>query len=168
MRRESTGFWSIDSSKLLRSTKEPYLLPIHAQQAFFYKNPDGNPWWQIVHVNPRELDTMNCATLEDLNRPSSSTLVEARDEHFHIMDMTSNQNIVATTSSSDEEVDKDDMMDNDEDLSEFDIEQNQEHVRSNVVQLPPELDIDLTEEELKEAQADNNEVVLIVDLFAEP
>ena len=55
MRREPNGFWSVDSSKLLRATKEPYILPSHCQQAFYYKNPNTleSNWWQIIHVNPR-------------------------------------------------------------------------------------------------------------------
>ena len=38
MRRELSGFWSIDSTKLLRASKEPYSLPMHVRQACFYKN----------------------------------------------------------------------------------------------------------------------------------
>ncbi|MCO5567180.1 hypothetical protein L7F22_020868 [Adiantum nelumboides] len=53
MRRESSKFWSVDSSKLMRATREPYILPAHVEQAFFYKNPDSHPWWKVVHVQPR-------------------------------------------------------------------------------------------------------------------
>ena len=55
MRREPFGFWSVDSTKLLRASKEPYILPTHVQQAFFYKNTNvsESSWWQIVHIKPR-------------------------------------------------------------------------------------------------------------------
>jgi hypothetical protein len=55
MRLEPSGFLSVDSTKLLHATKEPYILPAHCQQAFFYKNlnPLESSWWQIVHINPQ-------------------------------------------------------------------------------------------------------------------
>lgn len=69
MRKEENGFYSIDSSKLLQGNKEPYVLPEHCQQAFFYKKPDGDSFWHIVHVNPRG------------QRIFDSTLSDAREEH---------------------------------------------------------------------------------------
>ncbi|MCO5597239.1 hypothetical protein L7F22_051315 [Adiantum nelumboides] len=53
MRRGPSKFWSVDSSKLMHATREPYIVPAHVEQAFFYKNPDSHPWWQVVHVQPR-------------------------------------------------------------------------------------------------------------------
>ncbi|MCO5585574.1 hypothetical protein L7F22_039509 [Adiantum nelumboides] len=53
MRQECLGFWSVDSSKPLRVTREPYILPTHYEQAFFYAAPDSNsPWRQVVPINP--------------------------------------------------------------------------------------------------------------------
>ncbi|MCO5587311.1 hypothetical protein L7F22_041260 [Adiantum nelumboides] len=54
MRQECSGFWSVDSSKPLRITREPYILPAHCEQAFFYAAPDSNsPWRQVVPINPQ-------------------------------------------------------------------------------------------------------------------
>ena len=162
MRRDATGFWSIDSSKLLRASKEPYLLPMHAQQAFFYKNLDNNQWWQIVHVNlgsRRIFDTVSSIVFEDVDTPSVSTIREVEDP------VSMENMVVRTSSSSDEEEDQEDLLDNDEDLPEFDIEQNLGIESSNIVQLPSRVDLDPTQLKLIEAQADNEEVALIVDIF---
>ncbi|MCO5598460.1 hypothetical protein L7F22_052556 [Adiantum nelumboides] len=54
MRQECSGFWSVDSSKPLRVTRKPYILPAHCEQSFFYAAPDSNsPWRQVVPINPR-------------------------------------------------------------------------------------------------------------------
>ncbi|MCO5559540.1 hypothetical protein L7F22_013141 [Adiantum nelumboides] len=54
MRQECSRFWYVDSSKPLRVTREPYILPAHCEQAFFYAAPDSNsPWRQVVPINPQ-------------------------------------------------------------------------------------------------------------------
>ena len=49
----SNGFYSFDSRQLLGKTIEPYVLPEHIQQAFFYSSSPKNTRWQVIEVNPR-------------------------------------------------------------------------------------------------------------------
>jgi len=144
----------------------PYLLPTHVQQAFFYKNPNGNPWWQIVHVNSRArqmFDTMSSIALQDIDIATTSTAHTEEDEEHHIGHANPIQDGIATTSTldvkGDAEGDEEDITGVDEDLPKFEIEQISKTVASNIVQLPLGLDLDLTEEELQEARAENDEAL---------
>lgn len=53
MRKEKSGFYAVDSSKLLTRNDEPFVLPRHAEQAFFYKDGIDPKWWHVIHVPPR-------------------------------------------------------------------------------------------------------------------
>ncbi|MCO5608538.1 hypothetical protein L7F22_062749 [Adiantum nelumboides] len=73
MRREPSKFWYVDSSKLMQATREPYILPAHVEQAFFYKNPDSHPWWQVVHVQPRGRQLFDSIDPEEANQDELMT-----------------------------------------------------------------------------------------------
>ncbi|MCO5568232.1 hypothetical protein L7F22_021928 [Adiantum nelumboides] len=99
MRREPSKFWSVDSSKLMRATREPYILPAHVEQAFFYKNPDSHPWWQVVHVQPRDD--------ENDNYPYSNTTDTEEEEIVDVEQMEEMNVNTNLTAEEFEEVNKD-------------------------------------------------------------
>ncbi|MCO5575797.1 hypothetical protein L7F22_029602 [Adiantum nelumboides] len=154
MRREPSKFWSIDSSKLMRATREPYILPAHVEQAFFYKNLDSHPWWQVVHVQPRGRRLFDSVDPEEANRdelPTSSNLDTSMLEtcrisladHDDIVDDTEVGNHPYSDTTDTEEEDRVDV----------------EHVEEMNV------NTDLTAEEFQEVNKDNeDEILLIVNL----
>ncbi|MCO5572794.1 hypothetical protein L7F22_026553 [Adiantum nelumboides] len=86
MRQECSGVWSVDSSKPLRVTREPYILPAHYEQAFFYVAPDSNsPWRQVVPINPR-----GCRIFD-------TTYMEAYQDSLHEDEPTSTKPLQLTT-----------------------------------------------------------------------
>ena len=114
MRRELSGFWSVDSSKLMRTTKEPYILPSHVEQAFFYKNTDANPWWQVVHIQPRgrrlfdstdfeEADQDEFITPLNLDLSTSGRCRILLSDHDDIVDDENNNDPYSDTTESEEE-----------------------------------------------------------------
>ncbi|MCO5581723.1 hypothetical protein L7F22_035612 [Adiantum nelumboides] len=154
MRREPSKFWSIDSSKLMRATREPYILPAHVEQAFFYKNPDSHPCWQVVHVQPRGRRLFDSVDPEEANRdelPTSSNLDTSMLEtcrifladHDDIVDDTEVGNHPYSHTTDTEEEDRVDV----------------EHVEEMNV------NTDLTTEEFQEVNKDNeDEILLMVNL----
>ncbi|MCO5612632.1 hypothetical protein L7F22_066901 [Adiantum nelumboides] len=153
MRREPSKFWSVDSSKLMRATREPYILPAHVEQAFFYKNPDSHPWWQVVHVQPRGRQLFDSVDPEEANQDElitslnldTSTLETCRislaDHDGIVDDENDNHPYSDTTDTEEEEI--------------VDAEHMEEmNVNTN-----------LTAEEFEEVNKDNeDEVLLTVNL----
>ena len=160
MRQECSGFWSVDSSKPLRITREPYILPAHCEQVFFYAAPDSNsPWKQVVPINPREC------------RIFDTTCVEADQDSLHEDDPTSTEPLPLTTLAQEEPqeeaVDDNDAADDEtEDLA-MEIEFEPHLLPQPSIALSPTLplDVHLTAEELQETIQDNEEIELIIDLF---
>ncbi|MCO5550033.1 hypothetical protein L7F22_003510 [Adiantum nelumboides] len=160
MRQECSGFWSVDSSKPLRITQEPYILPAHCEQAFFYAALDSNsPWRQVVPINPRG------------RRIFDTTYVEADQNSLHEDDPTSTEPLPLTTLAQEEPqeeaVDNNDAADDEtEDLA-MEIEFEPHLLPQPSIALSPTLplDIHLTAEELQETIQDNKEIELIIDLF---
>ena len=114
MRREPSKFWSVDSSKLMRATREPYILPTHVEQAFFYKNPDSHPWWQVVHVQPRGRHLFDSVDPEEANQDElvtssnldTSTLETCRislADHDDIVDDENDNHPYSDTTDTEEE-----------------------------------------------------------------
>lgn len=160
MRQECSGFWSVDSSKPLRITREPYILPAHCEQAFFYAAPDSNsPWRQVVPINPRG------------RRIFDTTCMEADQDSLHEDDPTSTEPLPLTTLAQEEPqeeaVDDNDAADDEtEDLA-MEIEFEPHLLPQPSIALSPTLplDVHLTAEELQETIQDNEEIELIIDLF---
>ena len=160
MRQECSRFWSVDSSKPLRITREPYLLPAHCEQAFFYGAPDSNsPWRQVVPINLRG------------RRIFDTTCVEADQDSLHEDDPTSTEPLPLTTLAQEEPqeeaVDDNDAADDEtEDLA-MEIEFEPHLLPQPSIALSPTLplDVHLTAEELQETIQDNEEIELIIDLF---
>lgn len=155
---------------------------MHAQQAFFYKNPTGNPWWQIVHVNPRSRRLFDTTFSTERENTPHTTMTSTEPDNTPDTTMTSishgqgdtilrirEANLISQTNvtppSTDDEGD-DLGKDLSDDLLEADIEQISEST-SNNAPLPDGLGICLTEMELQEAMADNDEVFLEIDIFGE-
>ncbi|MCO5577210.1 hypothetical protein L7F22_031035 [Adiantum nelumboides] len=153
MRREPSKFWSVDSSKLMRATRGPYILPAHVEQAFFYKNPDSHPWWQVVHVQPRGRQLFDSIDPEEANQDElitssnldTSTLETCRislaDHDGIVDDENDNHPYSDTTNTEEEEI--------------VDVEHMEEmNVNTN-----------LTAEEFEEVNKDNeDEILLTVNL----
>lgn len=101
-------------------------------------------------------------TLISISHGQEDTILCTREENLL------SQTIVTLPSTDDEGNDlcKDLLDDIGEDLLEADIEQISEPT-SNNAPLPDELGIHLTEMDLQEAMADNDEVFLEIDLFGE-
>ena len=156
MRQECSGFWSVDSSKPLRITREPYILPAHCEQVFFYAAPDSNsPWKQVVPINPRG------------RRIFDTTCVEADQDSLHEDDPTSTEPLPLTTLAQEEPqeeaVDDNDAADDEtEDLA-MEIEFEPHLLPQPSIALSPTLplDVHLTAEELQETIQDNEEIELI-------
>ncbi|MCO5595470.1 hypothetical protein L7F22_049513 [Adiantum nelumboides] len=161
MRQECFGFWSVDSSKPLRVTREPYILPAHCEQSFFYAAPYSNsPWRQVVPINPQG------------HRIFDTTYMEADQDSLHEDEPTSTKPLQLTTLAQEEPqeeaVDNNDGVDDEtEDLAmDFDFEPHQLEERPSI-DVPPTLalDLHLTIKELQETIQDNEETELIIDLF---
>ena len=144
MRREPSGFWSVDSTKLLRASKEPYILPTHVQQAFFYKNPNASEssWWQIVHINPR-------------GRRIFDSSIEIVD-NFHVKadySDVSRQNMVPLNESEVNGNDEiEDVEDDDQDLVDTESVDLEDNLQLDELQLT--IPLDVTEEEQQELKDD--------------
>ncbi|MCO5551611.1 hypothetical protein L7F22_005116 [Adiantum nelumboides] len=116
MRREPSKFWSVDSSKLMRATREPYILSTHVEQAFFYKNLDSHPWWQVVLVQPRGRQLFDSVDPEEANQDElitssnldTSTLETCRiflaDHDGIVDDENDNHPYTDTTDTEEEEI----------------------------------------------------------------
>ena len=156
MRQESSGFWSVDSSKPLYGTREPYILPAHCEQAFLYTAPESNsPWRQVVPINPqgrRLFDT----TYEEANMGSVQ-----EDEPTS----TEPQPLITLSQEEPQEKESDDseqMDDETEDVAmEFDFEPPLKAQPSIALSET----LELTAEELQETIQDNEDFELIIDLF---
>ncbi|MCO5604795.1 hypothetical protein L7F22_058967 [Adiantum nelumboides] len=162
MRQECSGFWSMDSSKPLRVTREPYILLAHCEQAFFYAAPDSNsPWREVVPIN-----SQGCRIFD-------TTYMEVDQDSLHEDESTSTKPLQHTTLAQEEPqeeaVDNNDAVDAEtEDLArEFDFEPHHLEEQPSI-DVPPTLalDVHLTTEELQETIQDNEEIELIIDLFS--
>jgi hypothetical protein len=155
MRRELSGFWSVDSTKLLRASKEPYILPVHVQQAFFYKNPNSSEssWWQIIHINPRgrrifdsSTETLNSGGHIESDGNSSDTLSCS----MHVVNET--LAIVSEEIQDQEDKEEDPIATESEDSSEFE-------------ELQLELPLDVTKEEHQELRADIENSNIYINIY---
>ncbi|MCO5584786.1 hypothetical protein L7F22_038718 [Adiantum nelumboides] len=129
-------FKSVDSSKPLRVTWEPYILPAHCEQAFFYATPDSNsPWRQVVPINLRG------------RRLFDTTYMEADQDSLHEDEPTSTKPLQLTTLAQEEPqeevVDDNNAADDEtEDLGmEFDFEPHHLEERPSI-DVPPTLALD--------------------------
>ncbi|MCO5586856.1 hypothetical protein L7F22_040802 [Adiantum nelumboides] len=161
MRQECSGFWSVDSSKPLRVTREAYILLAHYEQAFSYTAPHSkSPWRQVVPINPQG------------RRIFDTTYMEADQDSLHKDEPTSTKPLQLTTLAQEEPqeeaVDDNDALDDEtKDLAvEFDFEPHHLEERPSI-DVPPTLalDVHLTTKELQEMIQDNEEIELIIDLF---
>ncbi|MCO5578644.1 hypothetical protein L7F22_032488 [Adiantum nelumboides] len=160
--RQECSVWSVDSSKPLQVTQEPYILLAHCEQAFFYATPDSNsPWRQVVPINPQGRQIFD------------TTYMEADRDSLHEDEPTSTKPLQLTTLAQEEPqeeaVDDNDAADDEtEDLGmEFDFEPHHLEERP-LIDVPPTLAlaVHLTIEKLQETIQDNEEIELIIDLFS--
>ena len=156
MRQESSGFWSVNSSKPLPGTQEPYILPAHCEQAFLYIAPkSSSPWKSIVPINPqgcRLFDT----TYEEANMGSVREDEPTSTEPQPLITLSQEE-------LQEEQSDDSDQMDDEkEDVAmEFDFEPPLK--AQPLVALSKTLE--LTAEELHKTIQDNEDFELIIDLF---
>lgn len=54
-RLDESGFYAIDSTKYVSSRIEPYVFPVHCEQAFFFSDPCHEGWKYVIHVHPRSV-----------------------------------------------------------------------------------------------------------------
>ena len=165
MKQEKSDFWSVDSSKLLRNTHEPYILPAHCEQAFLYAPPDScDPWRQIVPINPRGRRLYD--TIDDVGLSA-----ESFQDNSHEQNSTSITNHPLTglshdDDSSQEESGNDTSENEMEDAIENDNEGSVEPLLLNSFSSIANLETELTTEEIQETLKDNEEIDLIIDLFS--
>ena len=158
MRLEPSGFWSVDSTKLLRATKEPYILPAHCQQAFFYKNPNPleSSWWQIIHINPRGRRIFDSSS-QILN--TISVLDDGEELETH--DMVSLNPLEVTKNQQNEEQ-EDNENEGQEDTEDEEPEENEDEEQEDI-----DIPIDVTEEEHQELIQDTEVSNLYIEIYSE-
>ena len=143
IRLERSGFYAVDSSRLVSSTEEPYIFPRHCEQCFFYTDGSEPTWLHVVHAKPRSKRIFQANSVlsmeDDLTPSTENEETSERDIVLPTDAMEEQQLAVDEDAENEDEIHEDDLDDVD------DIHLTLDDVSPNSPSLD-EVDVDIEDE----------------------